>query len=355
LPERAGNAISPSFHLLDLRNKHLEHGLAPELLTIMREHLQQGNQVLLFLNRRGYAPTLICQSCGKTVNCKHCDARMTLHLSPRSLQCHHCGASRAVDQTCQHCQGNKLVPLGLGTERIEEYLQKEFPDIGIVRIDRDTTRKRGSLDDKLSSVHNGDARILIGTQMLAKGHHFPDVTLVAILDADSGLYSADFRGSEKMAQIITQVAGRAGRAEKKGEVYIQSYHPEHPYLQALLQDGYANFAATILAERKSAELPPYSYLALLRAEAKDANSAVKFLQGLKEKLLISVPVHLSLLGPVPAPMARRAGHHRAQLLIRAQKRQILQEFLPIIIQYLQENKLSNKLRCSLDVDPMEMF
>lgn len=355
LPERAGTAIHPEIHLIDLRKQPIKNGISAALLQIITRHLTNNGQVLLFLNRRGYAPTLICQACGQAVNCNRCDARMTLHLSPRSLQCHHCGFSRSVDQTCQHCSAARLVPLGLGTERVEEMLQKEFPNIGIVRIDRDTTRQRGSLDDKLSSVHSGEARILIGTQMLAKGHHFPEVTLVAILDADSGLYSADFRGSEKMAQIITQVAGRAGRADCPGEVYIQSYHPEHPLLQALLQDGYANFAATILAERKNAELPPYTYFALLRAEARNTQLAMQFLQKIRENILFSLPITLFLLGPVPAPMARRAGHHRAQLLIRAQKRQILQEFLPILIQQIQENKLSKKIRWSLDVDPLEMF
>jgi primosomal protein N' (replication factor Y) len=355
LPERAGVAIHPQYHLINLRQQPIEHGLSASLLQAITRHLKQQGQVLIFINRRGFAPTLLCASCGQIAQCRSCDARMILHLSPRLLQCHHCGSSRPVDKQCIHCKASKLIPLGVGTERIEQILQNKFPDVAIIRIDRDSTRKRGELNDKLESIHNGNTRILIGTQMLAKGHHFPEVTLVAIIDADSALYSADFRGSERAAQIITQVAGRAGRAERPGEVFIQTYHPEHALLQALINEGYANFAAAALAERFQAQLPPYSYLALLRAEAKQQNLVLQYLNELRDALLAILPAHLRLLGPVPSPMARRAGHHRAQLLFRSSRRQILQDFLPNVLKNILENKMSKKIRWSLDVDPFEMF
>ncbi len=355
LPERAGIAIHPQYHLIDLRQQPLDQGLSIALLQAITRHLNQQGQVLIFINRRGFAPTLLCASCGHIAQCRSCDARMTLHLSPRLLQCHHCGSSRSVDKACIQCKATRLIPLGVGTERIEQMLQNKFPDVSIIRIDRDTTRKRGELNQKLESIHNGNARILIGTQMLAKGHHFPEVTLVAIIDADSGLYSADFRGSERAAQIITQVAGRAGRAERPGEVFIQTYHPEHALLQALIHEGYANFAAAALAERYQAQLPPYSYLALLRVEAKQQSLVLQYLKEIRDALTAILPLHLMILGPVPSPMARRAGHHRAQLLFRAGRRQILQDFLPNVLKNIFENKLSKKVRWSLDVDPFEMF
>ncbi len=355
LPERAGCAVHPQYHLIDLRQQPIEHGISTALLQAITRHLNNQGQVLIFINRRGFAPTLLCSSCGEIAHCRSCDARMTLHLSPRLLQCHHCGSSRAVDHACLKCKGTKLIPLGLGTERIEQYLQQKFPQVATIRIDRDSTRKRGSLENKLDSINNGEARLLIGTQMLAKGHHFPDVTLVAVIDADTGLYSADFRGSERAAQTIIQVAGRAGRAERPGEVFIQTYHPEHPLLQALIQEGYGHFAAAALMERYQSQLPPYVYLALLRAEANQIALVMEFLNEIRQSMSQKLPSQLKLLGPVPAPMARRAGYHRAQLLFRSGKRQILQEFLPHLIKAITDNKLSKKMRWSLDVDPFEMF
>ncbi|MCP4995063.1 MAG: primosomal protein N', partial [Gammaproteobacteria bacterium] len=324
------------------------------LLARMRAHLAQGGQVLLFLNRRGFAPTLICHTCGWLGQCQRCDAHLTLHRRPYRLVCHHCGAEQPVPESCPDCTDIDLQALGLGTERIEQVLKQEFPDLGIARIDRDSTRRKGSLDKLLEDIQRGERRILIGTQMLAKGHHFPQVTLVGIINADQGLFGADFRASERMAQLILQVAGRAGRAEKPGVVVIQTHHPNHPLLQTLVTQGYPAFAEAALVERGQTELPPISYQALLRADALRPEPPQDFLQQalvLGETLKTSV----QLLGPVPAPMERRAGRHRAQLLVQASSRQILHNFLNHWVEQLVALKASRKVRWSLDVDPMDLL
>ena len=245
--------------------------------------------------------------------------------------------------------------MGSGTERLEETLQRQFPNTGITRIDRDTTRRKGAMQSLLDSVHEGSSRILVGTQMLAKGHHFPDVTLVGIVDIDQGLFSADFRATERMAQLIVQVSGRAGRAEKAGQVLIQTHHPDHPLLKVLLDEGYPSFANAALEERRQAQLPPFRYLALLRAEATDVNLPTNFLQ-LARELAESIGVKdVFILGPVPAPMERRAGRFRAQLLLQSSSRAALHNFLTPWLQQLENQKMSRKVRWSIDVDPQEMF
>ncbi|MDD3518577.1 MAG: primosomal protein N', partial [Chromatiales bacterium] len=250
LPERAGSATHPRLRTLDLRVLHLDAGLSEPLIADMRRHLDAGGQVLLFINRRGFAPTLLCQGCGWVADCPRCDARMTLHAASERLRCHHCGHEKRLPARCPKCGGGDLLPLGQGTERVEQALARRFPDYGVARIDRDTTRRKGALENLLEGARSGRHRILVGTQMLAKGHDFPDLSLVGILDADQGLFSADFRGPERMAQLITQVAGRAGRAERPGEVVIQTRHPEHPLLQTLLTRGYRAFCEAALAERR---------------------------------------------------------------------------------------------------------
>lgn len=354
LPERAGAAVHPAIRVIDLRRQVVQHGLSQLLFDAMRRHLDQKGQVLLFLNRRGYAPTLICHECGWVAECHRCDARMTLHQKPLLLQCHHCGASRGVDKYCRDCQTTQLFPLGAGTERIEEALREHFPTTPLIRIDRDTTRLKGALEHKLASIHKGESSILIGTQMLAKGHHFPEVTLAAILNADSGLFSGDFRGPERAAQLIVQVAGRAGRVEKPGEVILQTYHPEHLLLKKLLEEDYLAFADMALAERLSAGLPPYQPLALLRAEAMQAEVALQFLREVKNNML-EASTDISLLGPVPAPMQKRAGKHRAQLLLHARQRNTLRHHLGVLIQRLTNLKSKQRVRWTIDVDPQEMF
>ena len=354
LPERVGGGTEPPILILDVRRQPMIEGLSPPLLERMRAHLDRDEQVLLFLNRRGFAPILLCHECGWLSQCRHCDARMTLHLRQRRLTCHHCGDSRPVDALCPVCGSVDLRAVGHGTERLETALRPVFPDIGIARLDRDSTRRRGSLETLLADIHHGDRRILIGTQMLAKGHHFPEVTLVGIVDADQGLYGVDFRSSERMAQLILQVAGRAGRAEKPGTVIIQTHHPDHPLLRVLVAEGYPAFAAAALTERQEALLPPFAHQALLRAEAVDPERALAFLNAARA-LAEPIADGLELLGPAPAPMERRAGRYRAHLLLQAARRQDLHRLLDPWIARLWARPADRQVRWSLDVDPVELY
>ena len=354
LPERVGGGSEPPIDILDLRRQPLTEGLSRPLLERIRRHLDRDEQVLLFLNRRGFAPVLFCHECGWLSQCQHCDARMTLHLRRNRLICHHCGDQRAVDALCPLCGSLDLRPLGQGTERLENVLRREFPETAVTRIDRDSTRRRGSLQTLLAVIQSGGRRLLIGTQMLAKGHHFPDVTLVGIVDADQGLYGVDFRASERMAQLILQVAGRAGRADKPGTVLIQTHQPDHPLLRVLVSQGYPAFATAALAERHAALLPPFAHQALLRAEAATAEQATAFL---RVGLALAEPIaaDVELLGPAPAPMERRAGRYRAQLLVQAAQRQRLHRFLDLWVPLLWAERGDRGVRWSLDVDPMELY
>ncbi|MDX2163847.1 MAG: primosomal protein N' [Gammaproteobacteria bacterium] len=353
LPERAGEAVHPEFILLDLKKQAAPKGLSIALLENIQRHLKNNNQVLIFLNRRGYSPTLICYQCGWIATCRKCDANMTIHQSPSHLQCHHCGASRPVDKNCLECQSTSLAPMGTGTERIEETLKEYFPEVPIIRIDRDSTRKKGSLEEKFANIHEGEACILVGTQMLAKGHHFKNVTLVAILNADAGLFSSDFRGSERTAQLILQVAGRSGRAEKPGEVILQTYHPGHVLLQTLLTQGYEAFAKVLLKERQEALLPPYQFLALVKAEGLKIELAMEFLHQAKNYLNHNKDIFI--LGPLPAPMQKKAGKHRANLLLQANSRSAIKNHLNKLIDHLSEIQVKQRVRWSIDVDPVEFF
>ncbi|HEV2613745.1 MAG TPA: primosomal protein N' [Gammaproteobacteria bacterium] len=353
LPERAGEAVHPSFILIDLKKQAAPKGLSIALLESIQKHLKDNNQVLVFLNRRGYSPTLICHHCGWIATCRQCDANMTIHNSPSHLQCHHCGASRPVDRKCLECHSTSLAPLGTGTERIEENLKEYFPETPIIRIDRDSTRKKGSLEKKLANVHEGEACILVGTQMLAKGHHFKNVTLAVILNADSGLFSSDFRGSERTAQLILQVAGRSGRAEKPGEVILQTYHPEHSLLNILLNSGYEDFAKNLLKEREEAQLPPYHFMAMIRAEGLKIELVIEFLNQIKTYLNKDNAVFA--LGPLPAPMQKKAGKHRGHLLLQSNNRSNLKRVLNQLTSHLSEIKSKQNVRWSIDVDPMELF
>ncbi len=355
LPARVGRAVEPPIELLDVRRQEMEEGLSRPLLARIRAHLQRGEQVLLFLNRRGFAPTLICHECGWLGQCRNCDAHLTLHLRHHRLICHHCGYRQPLLDRCPDCGSIDLRALGAGTERVEQMLKREFSDQGIARIDRDSTRRRGSLDKLLADIHAGRRRLLLGTQMLAKGHHFPEVTLVGIVNADQGLFGSDFRAGERMAQQIIQVAGRAGRADKPGLVTVQTHHPDHPLLLSLVRQGYAAFAAATLEERYVTGLPPYSHQALLRADAKDQDSPMAFLNKATALGLDRAPPGLELLGPVPAPMERRAGRYRAQLLIQAPERKSLHEFLGGWVERLGTLKAARKVRWSLDVDPVELL
>lgn len=353
LTQRAGDASTPDYHIIDIRNQYLDSGISAPLITAIDSHLKKNKQVLLFLNRRGYAPVLICNHCGYVADCHHCDAKMTLHLSPRYLHCHHCDAKRKIEITCPKCQESNLIPLGIGTEKLEETLTKEFPGVEVIRVDRDTTRSKKSLEETLERIHTGQSQILIGTQMLAKGHHFPNLTLVAIIDLDSGLLSPDFRAAEHMSQLLVQVAGRAGRENTPGEVYLQTRNPTHPSLLTLIKEGYLAFTENQLKERQSANFPPFSYLALFRSEATDSNVTMDFLHQAKKLLLNDK--NIFILGPIPAPMGRRKGFHRAQLLLSGNNRTALHNVIKEAITKIAAIKKSAKLRWSLDIDPLDMY
>lgn len=354
LPQRAGDARPPALRLVDIRNRPLEGGLSPPLLEAMRHALSEGSQTLLFLNRRGYAPVLTCHPCGWIATCGRCDTPFVVHARDRRLHCHHCGAERVLPTACPDCGEQDLRPLGLGTERVEQTLKRLFPGRNVVRIDRDTTRRKGSLKEALDGIHSGEAEILVGTQMLSKGHHFPNVTLAGVLDVDSGLYSIDFRAAERLAQLIVQVAGRAGRGEKSGQVLLQTRHPEHPLLQSLLREGYEGFARAAMEERREAGMPPFSHLALLRAEATDDSLPRSFLHAAARLLEERHAAVLQLFGPSPAPHARLAGRQRWQLLVQSGDRRILQQALADVRAALEGLDGARRVRWSMDVDPLDM-
>ena len=355
LTKRAGNAKPALQQLIDLKGVQLKGGLAPALIGKMRQHLQANNQVLLFLNRRGYSPTLLCHDCGWIAECQRCERYYTLHQYQRQLRCHHCDSQRPVPNQCPQCGSTHLLPVGIGTEQLEEHLSTLFPNVPVSRIDRDTTSRKGALEQHLADVHRGGARILVGTQMLAKGHHFPDVTLVALLDVDGALFSADFRAAERFAQLYTQVAGRAGRAGKQGEVLLQTHHPEHPLLQTLLYQGYFAFAQQTLLERQSVFLPPWTSHALFRAEDMDNHQAAEFLQQLRN-LLEASPLKdapLWIMGPVPALQAKRSGRWRWQLLVQHPSRKRLQQLLNNSLPLITTLPAARKVKWTLDIDPTE--
>ncbi len=353
LPERVGAAGQPDIRTIDLSRHGVRDGLSTPLLSALGKHLKAGNQALIFLNRRGFAPTLFCPQCRKCIQCRRCDARLTVHRRTARLKCHHCGHQRPLPAVCEQC-GGELLAVGEGTQRIEETLAGLFPKARIGRIDRDSTRASGELKRLLDDVASGAVNILVGTQMLTKGHDFPRVTLVAVVNADQGLFGTDFRASERLAQTIVQVAGRAGRAERPGEVLIQTHYPEHPLLATLISDGYDAFARLALDEREAAGWPPFTALAILRAEAVDASAAERFLRSARKLAETRNPAGVTLLGPAPPAMQRRAGRHRSQLLILGSKRRPLQDFLSAWLPGLAEIIESRRTRWSLDVDPLEL-
>jgi len=356
LPDRTGGAGMPEVRLLDMRRLKPSEGLSLPLREAIAARLAKGEQSILFLNRRGFAPVWMCFDCGWVAPCRRCDAQLTLHQKRLKLLCHHCGAEQEMTQSCPSCHGKNMHPLGEGTERVEGALQKFFPKARIERVDRDSTSRKGALEEKLRRVHAGEADILVGTQMLSKGHDFPNVTLVGILNADQGLYGTDFRSSERLFQLIMQVSGRAGRADKPGEVLIQTWHPDHPLFGALQRHDFHGFAGFALTERRETGYPPYSHLALLRAESPTPGAALKFLHEAHALAVHLMPENsLQIMAPVPAPMERRAGRYRAQLLVQSSKRAPLHAFLSQWVAQLAESKFSKKVRWSLDVDPMDMY
>lgn len=353
LRERAGGARPPRVRVLDLRSQRLEHGLSRPLLDAIADCLARGEQALVFRNRRGYAPVLLCHDCGWHADCARCDRPLTLHGRHR-LICHHCGHRRSVPPACPDCGGLALVPQGAGTERLEEALAARFPGVPLIRVDRETTRGRDALGKHFDAL--GDAPgILVGTQMLAKGHDLPKLTLVAITSADEGLFSADFRAGERMAQLLVQVAGRAGRAQRPGEVWLQTHHPDHPLLQTLVTRGYPAFAEAELAERAAAGLPPFSHLALLRAESPHAEPLNAFLAAAHALARAQGSAEVAAHPPMPAPMPRRAGRLRGQVLFESTHRPALQSLLRTLYPALFDLPEARRVRWSLDVDPVDLY
>ncbi|GAA3544192.1 primosomal protein N' [Zobellella aerophila] len=355
LRQRPGAATIAQHLLLDSKHVQLHAGLSPQLIQLMEGELSQGNQVMLFLNRRGYAPALLCHDCGWLADCERCDAHYTWHRGKARLHCHHCDHQRPVPRQCPRCGGRQLLGTGLGTEQVELALAALFPQYNTVRIDRDNTRRKGSFQQHLAGIREGRYQILLGTQMLAKGHHFPDVTLVALLDVDAALFASDFRATERFAQLYIQVAGRAGRASKPGRVVLQSHHPDHALLQDLANQGYDHFARTALKERQQAGLPPFSYQALFRVQAPQSEPCQYFLQALVEQLKPLLPAELLCAGPFSAQMEKKAGQFRHQLLLQADNRRQLAIAARQALALIDTIPQARKVRWSLDIDPTELW
>ena len=353
LSRRAGTAQLPKVRMLDMKLQKCTAGVSPLLLLEIANTLAANQQVLVFLNRRGFAPLMICRDCGWIAECPRCERSYTLHQQPAALHCHHCGAQKPLPRSCGNCSGNHLEAMGLGTERSATFLAEHFPDYPVLRIDRDSTRAAGNLDALMDTVHSGIPCIVVGTQMLAKGHHFPRVTLVAILDADSGLFSADFRAQENLGQLLTQVAGRAGRSDAAGQVLVQTYHPTHPSLLQLAEEGYQSFARQLLQQRASGGLPPYVHFMLVRAEANNREIPLQFLRNALEQLQQYPARDMQCFGPMPSPFGKKAGLFRAQLILQAPKRSILQKVGNHLLQWLETDTLSRKVRWLVDVDPTD--
>ncbi|MGY0633827.1 primosomal protein N' [Luteimonas sp. A478] len=367
LSRRAGSGRPPPVRVLDVRKRPLEAGMSAELLEAVDRALAVGGQVLVFRNRRGYAPVLMCHDCGWSAGCPRCSSPdqnrpMTVHAHGRRLQCHHCGHRRPAPLACPDCAGLGLQPQGIGTERLEELLIQRYPDHPVLRIDRGSTRRRDALERLFAELGDRPG-ILVGTQMLAKGHDLAGLTLVTVVGIDEGLFSADFRASEKLAQLLIQVAGRAGRAERAGEVVLQTHHPDHPLLDTLIHGGYHAFAETELEQREAAGFPPFAHLAMLRAESKHAEPPMAFLHAARRAVAAwqgqsgtgPTAPGVEINGPMPAPMARRAGQYRAQLLLSAPQRAPLHSALRAVVPELHALPEARKVRWSLDVDPIDLY
>ncbi len=350
LSERIDTGTLPAIQCVDLRQQKLTAGISNVVFDHIKSHLARKHQILIFLNRRGFSPVMMCHACGWVANCKYCDAKMVFHKSTRRLHCHHCAFSQPFSDRCADCNTSPLLAIGQGTEQIESVLAEHFPKNTIIRVDRDNTSKKGEMDKLLQKIHDNEAQIIVGTQMLAKGHHFKHLGLVVIIDADSGLYSHDFRATEHMGQLLTQVAGRAGRELHDAEVLIQTHHPNHPLLQTLLSKGYAEFSKQLLAERQQALLPPYSHLALLQAEGRTTNTVKQYLYSLQQALSKPADPHCKIFGPIPANINRKAGYYRMQLLIQSTQRPALHALLERLELLTAQNKAP--IRWALSVDPL---
>ncbi len=347
--------LLPVVRLIDMRCQRAQSAISSILLEAIRRVIARQGQVLLFINRRGYAPVLLCEACGWSAFCDYCDAKMAVHAYPKQhLHCHHCDRGKRLPSVCPQCCSSKCRVLGVGTERIEMYLREQLLTTDIIRVDRDSTRRQGEVERLLDQVNEGHSQVLIGTQMLAKGHHFPNVQLVGVLDADGALFSADFRAEERLAQLMTQVAGRAGRGTVQGEVLVQTHHPDHPVLQILLRQDYRQLVDYLLPLRRLAQMPPYAFLVVLRARGKDAESVMQFLQQASD-VMSKDNQCCQILGPIAAPIARKANYFYAQLLLKSSRRQKLQQLMRATKE--EVNKLPKKggIQWYFDVDAQEVL
>ncbi|MDA8390771.1 MAG: primosomal protein N' [Gammaproteobacteria bacterium] len=353
LPDRGAGRVQPAVRLIDLGAEPAADGLSPSLVRAVGDTLRRHEQALLFLNRRGFSPVLLCRDCRWHAPCDHCDARLTVHAARQQLRCHHCGHEGPLPATCPQCGGSHLMRVGEGTERIEEALRRTFPSARIARVDRDSMTARDTFTEVVRRVQAGEVDILVGTQMLAKGHDFPRLTLAAVVNADQGLYGSDFRADEQLFAQIMQVAGRSGRADLPGEVWIQTHHPSHPLWQPLTQLDYEGFAEFALRDRELTGFPPYAFCALLRAEARDAQGAQTFLRRILS--LRPLPPGLTAGAVLPANMARRAGFYRAQCLLSAERRAVLHAWLRDWLPQVHGLPQARRVRWSVDVDPYSLF
>ena len=355
LSERATKQTLPSIKLLDIRKLPMQQGMSKPLLDLMANRLQQGEQILVFINRRGYAPVLMCHDCGWLAECQRCHSHYTLHRAKNLLRCHHCDARRQVPTACPDCHSGNITAVGAGTERLEEFLQHKFPDHAMVRIDRDSTRQKHAMQTYIRDIKDGKYQILIGTQMLAKGHHFPSITLVVIVDMDGALFCSDFRAVERFGQLMTQVSGRAGRGDKPGQIVLQTRQPDHPHITTLVTKDYRQFSENLLRERKMTQWPPYSHLAVLKAQAVKEHHPINFITELKKHMHITAQAHdVALLGPVPATQLKKAGKFNYQLLLQSQNRKSLHLLIESMLECIEDKKLAKSVRWTLDVDPLEM-
>ncbi|MFT6407570.1 MAG: primosomal protein N' (replication factor Y) [Arenicella sp.] len=357
LSHRATKVELPSIELIDLNMQPTNDGLSPGMLEAIKGTLSQGRQVMLFLNRRGYAPVLYCKDCKQTAKCHRCDSHLTLHRRVNRMRCHHCGYEGQLQTQCAACQSEEMVDLGEGTQRVEDAIAFRFPEASVLRIDRDSTSRKGELAEVLEQARSGAADILIGTQLITKGHDFPNVGMVGILEADQGLYSTDFRASEALFQQILQVSGRAGRRGDVGRVFIQTNFPENPFFEKVITHDFVGFAKGLMQERKAAQFPPFGFFALIRAESPHQAQALQFLRKARHDIKPSDGVRL--MDAVPAPMERRAGKFRAQLLLCSNQRSALNHTLTVWLHLLatdkEAKKLANSVRWSLDIDPLDHF
>ena len=360
LAQRAGGAVPPGVNILDIRGLALHGGISPTLQDAITATLARNEQVLLFINRRGFAPSLLCHDCGWVADCQHCDARMTVHRQPASLRCHHCTARKPLPAQCPNCQSRRLVSAGLGTEQVEQALLASFPATPIYRVDSDTMTQRGAMQQLRDALETDQGVLMVGTQMLSKGHDFPRVTLVGVLDADSMLFNPDFRGEERLLQLLTQVGGRAGRAQHMGQVIIQTRQPDHPLITQVLRTDYQTLARQLLVLRSQQGLPPHGAVAAIRCDSRQLNQGLDFLQQVRcEASPASSPQqhrgHRRVIGPLPAAMARRAGLYRSQLIIMAENRVELGHTIRTLVAYADSLKKPAGLAWFVDIDPVEPF